>query len=512
MERFNKVIIILVIVLVYILGWSYQLNENMDNTHLNPNKQLIVISDGNFTQIAKYFNQKEFQLINLSNWKKFPKPFDVFIGISSINIGSIEKELGLVSKMCEKAKPYGKIIQIINENQTKISQHILIKHIEDLACKYYGESIGVCTINLDATIDANTIDFILTNPWNVLTGRAFSSKLIGIKSRGYLLGISIEYTRVNLLINQVSKKKFNGESVITPNIEQKELSVYSNSSGALAKRLGEIHGVDTNGIEFHNGIMGFLQLMIPVFVPEAHEIICWQMSYLTRIVKSVNIIHAESIIQKFIAIPNYKEILSKLSSKTRLIYLSGPIEKAPFDKFIKSVPKNIIVIVDFCYNGFVNDKSNLNIQMQDCAKYESYVLGLNTLSKANGLAGVHLSYSIGHESIQTIISNYFHYPVNLFYEKLALKALESTYTTKVNDFYSREKIKLSKQLADKNIPYWFELAITLVIDLEKLPKDKILSNINKLGLENYWKFYGNYLKIFLSTEKVNAQLASAIIN
>lgn len=516
MKKLYKFIIGLGLLWVYILFGSFGRSnlEHMSNS--NQEKKLIVISDDNFTEIAKHLNQNEFQLVNLSNWKKTSKPFDVFIGFPAINIGNIEKQFGLIEKMCSHAKKFGKIIQFVNGNQTKLAQQILITNSEDLGAKYYADSIGICTIILNdptnANADANTIDFAIGEPWNILTGRVFSSELIGSKSPGYLLGIPNKYTRTNLIIDRVKKNKFNGETTITPDIEPKELSVYSNSSGALAKKLGEIHGVEPNHIEFHNGIISFLQLMIPVFVPDAHEIICWQMSYLTQLAKSNKVIHVESIIDNFIAIPNYEQILSNLSSKTRLILISGPIGKVQFNKFIKSIPKNIIVIIDFCYDGFVDDNSNQNLQIQDCEKYESYVLGINTFSKANGLAGIHLSYSIGHESIQTIITNYFHYPVNLFYEKLAIKALDNNYVKQVKSFYSNEKTRLSKLFEEKNIPYWFELGVTLVIDLTKLPKDKILFNIIKLGLKNYWKISGNYLKIFLSTEQKNTQLVSAIIN
>jgi len=513
MERFLRSIIILGIVLVYIHfnSFEYSGRELMSNLDQSSGKKLVVISDGIFSQIVKYFAQDKFQPVSLSEWKKKPKPFDIFLVQSSINIGNIEKSLKIIENMCEKVNQSGKIINF-DDKLSGLSKHILLKFIEELGEKYYKESVGVCSINLDTPIDTNTIEFVLGEPWNVLTTRAFSNKLIGNKSPGYLLGISQEYSRANLLSEQVGKNKFNGETVIVPEIEPKELTVYSNNSGTLGKKLGEYHGVEPNQIEFHNGIMGFLQQMISVFVPEAYEIISWQMSYLTRLARTANVIESESIIKNFNAVPNYKQILSKISSKTRLIYLSGPIEKEPFDVFIQLVPKNIIVIIDFCYNGFVEDKLNQNLQMKDCIKYNSYVLGINTFSKANGLAGVHLSYSIGHEHIQTIIANYFHYPLNLFYEKLAIKSIEPTYTKLVKDFYTREKTRLTNQLKGKNIPHWFELAVTLVIDLTNLPKDKILSNINNLGLENYWKISGNYLKIYLSTEQINFKLVSAIIN
>jgi len=473
-------------------------------------RKIIVINDLNLSLIAKYFDPEKFVVQSLSEWKKTKKPFDIWINWTNLNIGNIEKELRQIENMAPQAKPNGKIINIIDGKTNKFSSGVLVKYLEELSAKYYPDLIGLCAINLDSPIDSISIEFILSNKWNLLTGRVFSNNLVKSKSPGYLLGISEQYSKSNLLVDQVAKNKFNGESVVAPDIEPSELTVYSNTSGILANRLSQIHNVKPDQIQFHNGIMGFLQQMVPVFVPESYEIICWQMDYLTRIGKSCDVIHVDSVIEIFQARPNYEQIKEKLSSKTRLIYLCGPLEKITWDKFVQTIPENIPIIIDFCYNGFSN--ANSNLEMGDCIRYKNYVLGINTFSKANGLAGVHLSYSIGHEHIQTIIANYFHYPVNLFYEKLAVKSLEPEYINKVKAHYKTQADKITKVLTDKKIPYWFELVTTIQIDIRKLNKEKILENLNKTGLGNYWKISGNNIKIFISLDEINTQLINSIIN
>ena len=286
--------------------------------------------------------------------------------------------------------------------------------------------------------------------------------------------------------------------------------MYSNTSGLLANKLAEIHHVQSNQIEFHNGIFGFLETMVHIFVPESYEIICWQMNYLEFIAKARKAIHINSIISEQITKPDYSQLLDKITSKTRLIYLVGPLEKISFDNFIKAVPINIPVIIDFCYDSFISNPEN--IKMEDCIKYKNYILGINTFSKFNGLAGIHLSYSIGHNEIQTIISNHFHYPVNLFYEKLALKSLDTTYVNKVKQYYADQRNKFIKLLTENKIPYWFELVNTILIDISKLNKDKIEKNLSKTGLSNYYKIVANNIKIFISTDEINTKLINQIIS
>ncbi len=507
MNKLHKLIIILGIIMFFITIAPSDYFEKMENSYKD--KKIIVINNQNLSLLVKYINQDKFLITNFSEWKKTKKPFDIFINWANLNIGNIEKELILIEQISNKANSSGKIINLI-EDKTNMGACVLIKKFSDLANKYYMDSIGFCTINMDIPINTQTMEFICDNSWNKLASRVFSNKLIKEKSAGYLLGISESYSKSNLLINKISQNKFNGETVIIPDIEQKELTIYSNNSGILVNKLSQIHSVKTNQIQFHNGIMNFLQIMIPVFVPESFDIICWQMSYLTQIAKSRNIIHVNSVIANFNAIPDYTQILNNLSSKTRMIYLTGPINKNTFDNFIKSVPENILVIIDFCYDGFQSEKSN--IRMEDCIQYKNYVLGINTFSKANGLAGVHLSYSIGHEEIQTIIANYFYYPINQFYEKLAVKSLDADYLNKVKQHYASQANKLSKILEENKIPHWFELVTTIQIDISKLNTQKILENLNKTGLSNYYKIIGNYIKIFISTDEINSQLIKQIIS
>ena len=168
------------------------------------------------------------------------------------------------------------------------------------------------------------------------------------------------------------------------------------------------------------------------------------------------------------------------------------------------------MIIDFCYDSFISNPKNL--KMENCIKYNNYVLAINTFSKFNGLAGIHLSYSIGHNEIQTIILNHFHYPLNLFYEKLAIKSLDTTYVNKVKQYYEEQRNKFSKILTENKIPYWFELVNTIQIDISGLNKDKIIENLSKTGLANYYKMFDNNIKIFISTDEINTKLINQIIS
>jgi len=504
MNNLHKTIIILGIILIYLMVLSSKYLEDLDNVSVT-DIQVVVITDLNFTDLRKYFDSANYSAISLTEWKKNKIPLDIFINFQNESINNIEN-------IIKYTKPTGKIINFINEKSNQLGNYTLKKYFEQIAETYYSISIGFCTINLDGentTINSHTINFILNNNWNVLTSRVFTNKKINEKSTGYLLGLTQDYKSSDTLAEKIIANKFNGETIIKPDINETELTMYSNTSGLLANKLAEIHNVQSNQIEFHNGIIGFLETMVRVFVPESYEIICWQMSYLEFIAKARKAIHINSIISEQITKPDYSQLLDKITSKTRMIYLVGPLEKIQFDNFVKTVPINIPVIIDFCYDSFISNPEN--IKMEDCIKYKNYILGINTFSKFNGLAGIHLSYSIGHNEIQTIISNHFHYPVNLFYEKLALKSLDTTYVNKVKQYYADQRNKFIKLLTENKIPYWFELVNTILIDISKLNKDKIEKNLSKTGLSNYYKIVANNIKIFISTDEINTKLINQII-
>lgn len=514
MNNLHKTIIILGLVLIYIMVLSSKYLEDLDNVTIS-NKQIVVISDLNFTSLNKFFNPTNFYVISLTEWAKAQnnknnrKKLDIFINFPNGTINNIGKEILHIENISKYINPYGKIINFTNGISNQIVKYSYIRYFEQVAEKYYSESIGFCTINLDTPISSQTIEFILNSNWNVLTGRVFTNKKIIEKSIGYLFGLTEDYKSSDTLADKIIANKFNGETIIKPNIQEQELTVYSNSSGLLAKTLAQIHHVLPNQIRFHNGIIGFLEIIVPVFVPESYEIICWQMSYLEFIAKSRKTIHIDSVVSEHVTKPNYSQLLANISSKTRLIYLVGPLEKIPFDNFVKAIPINIPILIDFCYDSFIDNPAN--IKMEDCIQYKNFVLGINTFSKFNGLAGIHLSYSIGNNEIQTIISNHFHYPVNLFYENLVIKTLEPAHICNVRKYYQDQRNKFSKILTDNKIPYWFELVNNIQIDITELDKQAISNNLNKTGLTNYYKIADNKIKIFISTDEINTRLLKQII-
>ena len=92
-------------------------------------------------------------------------------------------------------------------------------------------------------------------------------------------------------------------------------------------------------------------------------------------------------------------IKDKITSKTRMVFICNPnnptgtvVSKENFENFLKSIPPQVVVVVDEAYIEFVRD--------QNCARSVDYldadrvVVTLRTFSKAYGLAGLRIGYGV----------------------------------------------------------------------------------------------------------------------
>ena len=155
--------------------------------------------------------------------------------------------------------------------------------------------------------------------------------------------------------------------------------------------------------------------------------------------------------------------------------------------------------------------------MQDYLRVPNTIITINSFSKYYGLPGIHLAWTIGKTDITTIISNYFHYPLNLFYEKIVLRVLDSDYLAQVKTHYNNERSKIINYLQTNRLDYWFELANTIVI-VKKMSNlnnyNKLVNSLGKLKLDNFYKIIKEsdklLIKLFISTHEINQKILNEI--
>ena len=89
---------------------------------------------------------------------------------------------------------------------------------------------------------------------------------------------------------------------------------------------------------------------------------------------------------------------SSIQKDTKLIYICNPnnptgdlLSRAEIENFIKSIPDNIIILVDEAYIEFTTQKS-----LNDLVDVYKNLIVTRTFSKLYGFAGARLGYAIGH--------------------------------------------------------------------------------------------------------------------
>jgi histidinol-phosphate aminotransferase len=125
-----------------------------------------------------------------------------------------------------------------------------------------------------------------------------------------------------------------------------------------------------------------------------------------------------------------------VTPKTRLIFLCNPNNptgsahrKADIERFIDSVPSDVLVIIDEAYTEFVDDAEipdGVELAKEQWAAGRDNVAVLRTFSKAYGLAGLRVGYLIAPEAISATVRKVFvPFGVNVIAQVAAIASLDA---------------------------------------------------------------------------------------
>ncbi|MEM1538825.1 MAG: histidinol-phosphate transaminase [Candidatus Bathyarchaeia archaeon] len=179
-----------------------------------------------------------------------------------------------------------------------------------------------------------------------------------------------------------------------------------------------------------------------------------------------------------------EKLLSKSSSKTRLLFLCSPnnptanqfkIEELEY--LIENIPG--IVVVDEAYVEFAD-----NSVVQLIKKYENLIV-LRTFSKAFGLAGLRLGYCIADAEIANVLSKNvgLPYPVNTIAIKVGTKILERRHLMeKAVEQLKAERERLIKALNEIEGVKAFESQTNFLLFQTEKPSTEVYQGLLKRGI------------------------------
>ncbi len=214
-------------------------------------------------------------------------------------------------------------------------------------------------------------------------------------------------------------------------------------------------------------------------------------------------------------------ILKSITKKTRLIFITNPnnptgtyTSKKNIDLLINKLPDNVMVVYDEVYFHFA-DAADFP-RAFDYIKENKNVIGINSFSKAYGLAGIRLGYSISTPKIISYLENIKRpFMINTLSMVAGINALkDKNHLVKTIDLIRIEKQWLYKEFKKLDVKYWPSQTNFIFIE----PKIELNIFVNKILAQGIMirpcdKFGApNGARITIGNRAANIALTQAIAN
>jgi len=199
----------------------------------------------------------------------------------------------------------------------------------------------------------------------------------------------------------------------------------------LRRRLSEKYGWPFDGIVIGNGSNEIIEMVLKAFASDGDEIVVPQPSFLMYNLAAT----ALGLVARPIPLRDFRIDLSEMSravtEKTRVVFINNPnnptgtvIRTGEWEAFLKSVPKDLLIVIDEAYIEFV--KSRECISGVDYINMTGpWVVVVRTFSKAYGLAGLRVGYGVMHPDVAGFLNRVRQpFNVNSLAQVAALAALD----------------------------------------------------------------------------------------
>ncbi|MGB5444046.1 MAG: histidinol-phosphate transaminase [Psychromonas sp.] len=227
--------------------------------------------------------------------------------------------------------------------------------------------------------------------------------------------------------------------------ELAELTRYPDANGFYLKQaLADKYQVNLNQVTLGNGSNDLLELVARAFVSPENEVIFAQFAFVVYPIVT-QAIGAKAVV---VAAKDYghdlQAMAAAISPATKLVFIANPnnptgtfLEAAEISAFLSQVPEGVLVVLDEAYFEYAQPERRGNA----IALIEEFpnLIVTRTFSKAYGLAGLRVGYSISNPQIADIL-NRVRQPFNC--NALALKAAE---TVLQDEDYLQEGVLLNNQ-------------------------------------------------------------------
>ncbi len=302
--------------------------------------------------------------------------------------------------------------------------------------------------------------------------------------------------------------------------EMSGLSRYPDANGYYLKAaLAAKHNVQPEQITLGNGSNDVLEIVARCFVSSAHEVIFAQHAFV------VYPLVTQAIGATGVSVPakdwghDLPAMLAAITVRTRMVFIANPnnptgtfLTADELRQFISQVPDNVIVVLDEAYYEYVAPADQAP-SVDWIREYPNLII-TRTFSKAYGLAGLRIGYSISHPDIADLL-NRVRQPFNC--NSLALSAALAALS---DDDFLRRSVALNtsqmKVLQDyfsaHQIEYIPSKGNFITIKVPRDPAEVYQALLGKGVIVRPVSGYGlsSHLRISIGTEAENAVFMQAL--
>lgn len=231
------------------------------------------------------------------------------------------------------------------------------------------------------------------------------------------------------------------------------------SSYYLKEKLSRVFGLPMERIITGNGSNELIELTVRAFLSPGDEVIQAFPTFLVyeKVVNGAGGDLVSVDLKDFrVCLNDIKEVITP---KTKIIFINNPnnptgtgLSKETMLDFIKSVPEDIVLVLDEAYIEFSSDRV---AKGTDLLKERDRLIVMRTFSKLYGLAGLRVGYGFSSEEIVDYINRVRQpFNSNLLAQAAAIAALEDTEFVEKTLNLVKEGLKyLYKSLDDMGLEY-----------------------------------------------------------
>ncbi|MCP4326803.1 MAG: histidinol-phosphate transaminase [Alteromonadales bacterium] len=307
--------------------------------------------------------------------------------------------------------------------------------------------------------------------------------------------------------------------------ELAELTRYPDANGYyLKKALADKYAVNVDQVTLGNGSNDLLELIARAFVSSEHEVMFAQHAFV------VYPLVTQAIGANAVAVPakdfghDLDAMADAITDKTKLIFIANPnnptgtfLEQETIKAFLEKVPSDVLVVLDEAYFEYATVSRRGNA-IAWITEFPNLIVS-RTFSKAYGLAGLRVGYSISNPEIADIL-NRVRQPFNC--NALALKAAETVlndedYLQKSVALNSEGMEDLSAFFTDNNLEYIASMGNFITVNVgqtvDKKSGDEVYQALLQEGvIVRPITGYGlpNHLRISIGTHAENQRFKQAL--